>query len=176
MRHRLPFRLALALLLGTLLAVSGLGATQAAPALQTVEPTVFQRPVLTLIGYSTSKAVTPGGKFTLHFRVANEGGTKARNIVFTMVPGDFQPSGSGGVVSGGVISPDADTGYEQGLIASNELALKSFGALQISTSYTDDLGPASSETFNLTLQVRRCRPRAAPAHPDADAGALARSC
>jgi hypothetical protein len=47
MRHRLPFRLALALLLGTLLAVSGLGATQAAPALQTVEPTVFQRPVLT---------------------------------------------------------------------------------------------------------------------------------
>lgn len=155
MRHRLPFRLALALLFGALLAVSGLGATQAAPPLQTVEPTVFQRPVLTLIGYSTSKAVTPGGKFTLYFRVANEGGTKARNIVFTIVPGDFQPSGSGGVVSGGVIAPDADTGYEQGLIASGELALKSYGSLQINASYTDDLGAGYSETFNLTLQVTK---------------------
>jgi hypothetical protein len=155
MRDRLPYRLGLALLFAALLAASGLGATQAAPALQTVEPTVFQRPVLTLIGYSTSKAVTPGGKFTLSFRVANEGGTKARNIVFTMVPGDFQPSGSGGVVAGGVISPGANTGYEQGLIASGELALKSFGSLQITTSYTDDLGTSYSETFNLTLQVTK---------------------
>jgi hypothetical protein len=35
------------------------------------------------------------------------------------------------------------------------LALKSFGALQISTSYTDDLGTSYSETFNLTLQVTK---------------------
>jgi hypothetical protein len=155
MRDRLPFRLGLALLLAGLIAAWSLGASQAAPALQTVEPTVFDRPVLTLIGYSTNKEVTPGGKFTLSFRVANEGGSKARNIVFTFVPGDFQPSGSGGVVAGGVIAPDADTGYSQGLVASNELALKSYGSLQISASYTDDLGTSYSETFNLTLQVTK---------------------
>jgi hypothetical protein len=135
------------------LAVGSLGVSQAAPARQTA--TVEERPILTLIGYSTNKEVTPGGKFTLSFRVANEGGSDARNIVFSFVPGDFQPSGSGGVVAGGVIAPDADTGYSQGLVGSNELALQSYGSVQISATYTDDLGASYSETFNLTLQVHK---------------------
>ena len=158
MRDRLPFRLALALLLVALFSAAALGASDAAPLLQTTpepSPTLFQRPVLTLISYSTSGSVTPGNDFTLDFRIANEGGAKARNIVYTIVPGDFLPSGSGGVIAGGVIAPGADTGYDQGLIASGELALKAFGTLQIVASYTNDYGTAYSETFNLTFPVTK---------------------
>ena len=157
MRDRHPYRLGLALLLVALSSAAALGASQPPPALQTPEPspTFFQRPVLTLISYSASGAVTPGDDFTMTFRIANQGGAKARNIVFTIVPGDFLPSGSGGVIAGGVIVPEADTGYTQGLIATGELALKSIGTLQISASYTDDFGSSYSETFNLTFPVTK---------------------
>ena len=158
MRDRLPYRLGLALLLVALFSAAALGASQAPPVLQTTpepSPTYFQRPVLTLIAYSASGSVTPGKEFTLSFRVANQGGSKGRNIVFTIVPGDFLPAGSGGVIAGGVIAPDADTGYSQRLISSNELALKSIGTLQIATSYTDDFGTNYSETFNLTFPVTK---------------------
>lgn len=167
MRDRIPARLALAGLLIALFWTTALGASRSAPLLQTPEPspTVFQRPVLTLISYWARGNVTPGGKFTMEFRVANEGGTKARNIVFTVVPGDFLPSGSGGVVSGGVISPGADTGYSQALIASNELALKAYGTLQMTASYTDDLGSSYSETYNLTFPVTKKSSSSGSARP-----------
>lgn len=167
MRDRLPFRLALALLLVALLSASALGASNAAPLLQdpTPSPTLFQRPVLTLTSYSASGAVTPGNDFTLTFRVANQGGAKARNIVFTIVPGDFLPSGSGGVIAGGVIAPGADTGYGQDLIAAGELALKAFGTLQIVASYTDDFGANYSETFNLTFPVTKKSTSSSSARP-----------
>ena len=158
MRHRLPYRLALGLLLVATLSLLALGSSATAPARQTPEPspTVFERPLLTLISYSTnSTGVTPGEEFKLSFRVANKGGAKARNIVFTFSPGDFLPSGSGGVVAGGVISPGADTGYSQKLIASGELILKAFGTVQIAASYTDDFGTSYAETFNLTLPVTK---------------------
>src|SRR3990172_5902705 len=115
MRDRLPYRLGLALLLVALFSAAAMGASQSPPVLQTPEPSppLFPRPVLTLTSYSASGAVTPGNDFTMTFRVANQGGAKARNIVFTIVPGDFLPSGSGGVISGGVIAPGADTGYSQ---------------------------------------------------------------
>jgi len=60
MRDRHPYRLGLALLLVTLSSAAALGASQPPPALQTPEPspTFFQRPVLTLISYSASGAVT----------------------------------------------------------------------------------------------------------------------
>jgi len=153
MRDRLPFRITLFLLLAGLLAAASLGASPAIPLRQTA--TLYQRPVLTLISYHTEGTVTPGKKFELTFRVANEGDAKARNIVFTIVPGDFLPPGSGGVISGGVISPDADTGYSQDLVASGELALAAYGTLQITASYTDDFGASYSETYNLTLSVQR---------------------
>jgi hypothetical protein len=167
MRDRLPFRLALALLLVALFSASALGASQGPPVLQTLEPspTVFQRPVLTLTSYASSGAVIPGDDFTLTFRVANEGGAKARNIVYTIVPGDFLPSGSGGVISGGVIAPGADTGYSQGLIASGELALKAYGSLQIAASYTDDFGAGYGETFNLTFPVTKKSTSSGSARP-----------
>lgn len=158
MRDRLPFRLALALPLVTLFSASALGASDAAPLLQTTpdpSPTVFQRPVLTLTSYSSSGAVIAGDDFTLTFRVANQGGAKARNIVFTIIAGDFLPSGSGGVIAGGVIAPGADTGYDQDLFASGELALKAFGTLQIAASYTDDYGATYNETFNLSFPVTK---------------------
>jgi uncharacterized repeat protein (TIGR01451 family) len=167
MRDRLPFRLALALLLVALFSAFALGASNAATLLQTPEPspTLFQRPVLTLTSYSASGAVTPGNNFTLTFRVANQGGAKARNIVFTIVPGDFLPSGSGGVIAGGVIAPDADTGYGQDLIATGELALKAFGTLQIVASYTDDYGANYSETFNLSFPVTKKSTSSSSARP-----------
>ncbi len=126
MRDRLPYRLGLALLLVALFSAAALGASQAPPVLQTPEPspTLLPAPGADADRLFGRAAVTPGKEFTLDFRVANQGGAKARNIVFTVVPGDFLPSGSGGVISGGVIAPDADTGYSQGLIASGELALK----------------------------------------------------
>src|SRR3989337_2457169 len=166
MRDRLPYRLGLALLLVALFSAAAMGASQSPPVLQTPEPspTLFQRPVLTLISYSAG-AVTPGNEFTLDFRVANQGGAKARNIVFTVVPGDFFPSGSGGVISGGVIAPGADTGYSQGLIASGALALKSFGTLQVSAAYTDDFGANYSETFNLTFPVTKKTTSSGSARP-----------
>jgi len=166
MRDRLPYRLGLALLLVALFSAAAMGASQPPPVLQTPEPspTLFQRPVLTLISYSAG-AVTPGNEFTLDFRVANQGGAKARNIVFTVVPGDFFPSGSGGVISGGVIAPGADTGYSQGLIASGELALKTFGTLQVSAAYTDDFGANYSETFNLTFPVTKKTTSSGSARP-----------
>lgn len=155
MNHRIPIRAAFLVLLALSL-ISMVGATARAPALQTPEPTVFQRPLLTLISYSiSSSGVTPGETTTLEFRVANQGGAKARNIVFTFVPGDLLPSGSGGVVSGGVIAPAADTAYSQGLYATAAIADKGIATVQIQTSYTDDLGNAYSETFNLSLPVRK---------------------
>jgi len=155
MSLRSPSRAALALLTLAVLSLAATGAAGAAPLRQTPEPTStqFQRPVLTLTSYSVNGTVKPGSKFTLNFRVANQGGAKARNIVFTVVPGDFLPSGSGGVISGGAISSGADTGYSQKLVASGEVALKAYGTLQITAAYTDDFGTSYSETYNLTLSV-----------------------
>ncbi len=158
MKQRLPYQLLLGLLLVSALSLPALGSSATGPVLQTPEssPTVFSRPLLTLTAYSTdSDGVTPGKEFELAFRIANEGGSKARNIAFSFSPGDFLPSGSGGVVAGGVIAPGANTRYTQDLIASGELLLKAFGSLQISASYTDDFGTSYSETFNLTLPVKR---------------------
>lgn len=157
MTSRLPFRMALTLLLVALFGLSALGASGEAPVFQTSvpTPTVFQRPLLTLISYSADSSVAPSGDFMLTFRVANEGGAKARNIVFAFVPGDLLPIGTGGVVAGGVIAPGADTGYSQGLIAAGDLAAPGVATLQIQASYTDDLGAAYSETFNLSFSVAK---------------------
>ncbi len=124
MTRRNPARFAAALLLIVGLSALTVGAASPAPVSQdTATPTVYQRPLLTLISYATgSYGVTPGADFTLTFRVANQGGAKARNIVFSVVPGDFLPLGTGGVIAGGVIAPGADTAYTQGLIADSALA------------------------------------------------------
>lgn len=169
MTLRTPARLSLALTLLAGLAVLSLGAGLPAPRHQdTATPTVYQRPLLTLISYSTgSYGVTPGADFTLTFRVANPGGAKARNIVFSIVPGDFLPLGTGGVISGGVIAPGADTGYTQGLIADSALAAESVGTLQISAAYTDDYGGTYGETFNLTFPVVKKPASSGSARPTA---------
>ena len=166
MKERLPYRFALALVLLAGLSLMALGSSAALPSLQTPAPTVYQRPLLTLTSYSTdSFGVTPGDDFILTFRISNQGGAKARNIVYTIVPGDFLPSGSGGVIAGGVITPGADTGYSQNLIAGGELLPNSFGALQIQASYTDDFGASFAETFNLTFPVVRKSPSSGSQRP-----------
>jgi hypothetical protein len=155
MTPRTPARTTLALTLLAGLAVLSLGAGLPAPPRQdTATPTVYQRPLLTLVSYSPGGyGVTPGDDFTLSFRVLNAGGVKARNIVFSIVPGDFLPLGTGGVIAGGVIAPGADTSYSQGLFADSLLASESVGTLQIQAAYTDDFGGSYSETFNLTFPV-----------------------
>jgi len=175
MKERLPYRVALVLLLLAALSLLALGSAAQAPVYQTPAPTVFERPVLTLISYSTdSFGVTPGDDFTLTFRIANQGGAKARNIVYTIVPGDFLPSGSGGVIAGGVIAPGADTAFTQGLIAGGELASKAFASLQVQTSYTDDYGASYAETFNLSFPVVKKAPSSGSQRPTSTATASPR--
>ncbi len=127
------------------------------PTLEPPTPTptspVFTRPQLVLDGYSSKGPVRPGAEFDLLFRLKNVGGNKARNITVIFSPGDFLPRVNGGLLSAGVISPGASTGYTQPMAASGGLAAGGIGSLSLQVSYTDDEGNGYSDAFTLTLSL-----------------------
>jgi len=120
---------------------------------------VFTRPQIMLDSYSVKGgAVQPGTEFDLVFRLVNTGGLKARNIVVLFAAGDFLPRVNGGVLSAGVISPGASTGYTQPLTAPGGLPAGGVGSLSMQVNYTDDEGSSYSDSFTLTLSIGSPRP------------------
>jgi len=113
----------------------------------------FNRPLLVLMSYGPSGAVTPGSSFTLEFRLGNVGDVKARNIVVNIGGGDFIPAGTGGVIAAGAIAEGADTSFTQPLITSSVLEAGSVGTLTMLVSYTDPADAPFSETFTLAIPV-----------------------
>ncbi len=146
---------------------------RAQPAAQdtdTPEPTGtssgFSQPSLVLTSYSIpGSAVAPGQSFTLDFRLANQGGSKARNVVITTVAADLVPRGNGGVIAGGAISAGADTGYSQGLTARADLTPGAVTTLQIVVDYTDPAEVPYQRTFTLGIRIKS--PHSASSNPPA---------
>jgi hypothetical protein len=118
-------------------------------------PNGFSQPTIVLTTYTVpGGAAEPGKSFDLEFRLANQGGSKARNLVITTVASDFVPKGNGGVIAGGAMSAGADTGYTQGLTARADLAAGSVTTIEIVVDYTDSLGEAYQRTFTLGVKVK----------------------
>ena len=112
----------------------------------------FTRPMIVLDSYSIQGGqVKPGQEFSLNVRLANIGGSKARNIVVIFSSGDFLPRVNGGVLAAGVIAAGASTGYTQPLTASIALQAGAIASLPVQVNYTDDSGIGFSESFNITL-------------------------
>lgn len=112
------------------------------------------RPIVVVESYSVSGSLpSPGKEFTLSFRLANTGGSKARSVVASFGAGDFVPGGNGGVVSGGTLAPGASTGFSQSMFAGTGLSSGSIGLLNLTVSYADEAGTAYSETFNLGIAI-----------------------
>lgn len=152
-RRSLAAALAVAVVAALTLASAG-----ASPALQATEtPTLsgsgFSRPILVLASYGPSGSVTPGGSFTLQFRLRNAGDVKARNIVVNIGGGEFIPAGTGGVIAAGAIGAGADTPFEQALVASSTLEAGAIGTLTMQVSYTDPADNPFSESFTLAIPV-----------------------
>ena len=134
----------------------------ASPAPQSANPLLatgsgFSRPLLVLMSYAPSGSVTPGGSFTLGFRLGNVGDVKARNIVVNIGGGDFIPAGTGGVIAAGAIAEGADTSFTQPLVVSSALEAGAVGTLQMQVSYTDPADAPFSESFTLAITVGAAR-------------------
>jgi len=147
-----------AALTGLVFAGLTLATAGASPALQATDtPTLsgsgFSRPILVLASYGPSGGVTPGGSFTLTFRLRNAGDVKARNIVINIGGGEFIPAGTGGVIAAGAIGAGADTPYEQPLVASSTLEEGAIGTLTMQVSYTDPADNPFSESFTLAIPI-----------------------
>lgn len=117
-------------------------------------PSPSGRPLLVLESYSTgSYGVRPGQDFNLHFRLGNEGWSKARNIKVISSGADFIPRGNGGLIYAGVIDVGASTAYDQPLAANSALPENSFGSLTLQVQYSDEVGANYSETFTLGIPI-----------------------
>lgn len=151
--------LGLGLLLVVSLPLLTAGAQPRAQDTDTPEPTEtsseFSQPIIVLSTYTVpGGAVEPGRSFDLYFRLANDGGSKARNLVITTVARDFVPKGNGGVIAGGAMSAGADTGFTQGLTARSDLVAGSVTTVEIVVDYTDTLGDSYQRVFTLGVKVK----------------------
>lgn len=112
------------------------------------------RPIVIVESYSVGgSSPIPGKEFTLHFRLANTGSSKARGVVANFAAGDFIPGGNGGVVSAGTLAPGASTSYSQSMYAGTALATGTVGLINLTVSYVDEAGAAYSESFSLGVLV-----------------------
>lgn len=121
----------------------------------TTTPSGFSQPIIVLTTYTVpGGAVEPGKSFDLEFRLANQGESKARNLVITTVATDFVPKGNGGVIAGGAMSAGADTGYTQALTARADLTAGAVTTVQIVADYTDEVGEVYQDTFTLGIKIK----------------------
>lgn len=150
---------ALAVLVLASLTLATAGASPAPQAANPLQATTsgFSRPLLVLMSYGPNGSVTPGGSFTLQFRLGNVGDVKARNIVVNIGGGDFIPAGTGGVIAAGAIAEGADTSFTQPLVVSSALEAGAVGTLQMQVSYTDPADAPFSESFTLAINVAAVR-------------------
>jgi hypothetical protein len=126
----------------------------------TTEP-LGERPVLVVKSYSAGgEPVVAGKGYSLVIRMQNVGGRFAKNVVVVFTPGDFIPTGTGGVLATGEIDPGGTQKFTQPVTASYDIVGKSFATVVLVVSYTDPNGIAYSETFNLNVPAMPPRPGA----------------
>lgn len=130
-------------------------------------PAPSGRPIVVFEGYGASGGIRPGSEFTLSFRLANAGGSKARNVMVIFAAGDFVPRSNGGVVAAGTLAPGASTSYSQPLSAGGGLAADSIGTVGVTVNYTDEAGNPFSESFTLGLYVGSGKPAGGSGGPRA---------
>ncbi len=156
-RRSMAAALAVLVLAGLTLATAGASPAPQATDTPTLSGSGFSRPLLVLMSYSPSGSVTPGGSFTLQFKLGNVGDVKARNIVVNIGGGEFIPAGTGGVIAAGAIAEGADTSFTQPLVVSSALEAGAVGTLQMQVSYTDPADAPFSESFTLAITVGAAR-------------------
>jgi hypothetical protein len=126
----------------------------------TTEP-LGERPILVVRSYSAgSEPVVAGKGYNLVVKLQNSGARFAKNVVAVFTPGDFIPTGTGGVLAADEIDPGGTQKFTQPVTASYEIVGKSFATVVLVVSYTDPSGIAYSETFNLNVPAAPPRPGA----------------
>jgi hypothetical protein len=126
----------------------------------TTEP-LGERPILVVKSYSAgSEPVVAGKGYNLVVKLQNSGARFAKNVVAVFTPGDFIPTGTGGVLAADEIDPGGTQKFTQPVTASYEIVGKSFATVVLVVSYTDPSGIAYSETFNLNVPAAPPRPGA----------------
>ena len=134
--------------------------TVASPTATTGAP-LGNRPVLVVKSYSAGgEPVVAGKGYNLVVRLNNSGAAFAKNVVAVFTPGDFIPTGTGGVLAAGEIDPGGTQKFTQPVTASYDIVGKSFATVVMVVSYTDPNGVAYSETFNLNVPAAPPRPGA----------------
>jgi len=116
--------------------------------------TAFSRPVVVVESFSANTTyVTPGTDFTLTLNLRNNGGARASNILVSFEGQDFVPVDSGGVISVASISSGGSVSVSQNLWPNPSLSGQPMGILGVKVSYTDSIGTAYSESFNLAINL-----------------------
>lgn len=116
--------------------------------------TAFSRPVVVVESFSANTTyVTPGTDFTLTLNLRNNGGARASNILVSFEGQDFVPVDSGGVISVASISSGGRVSVSQNLWPNPSLSGQPMGILGVKVSYTDSIGTAYSESFNLAINL-----------------------
>ena len=116
--------------------------------------TTFARPVVVVESFSANTTyVTPGIDFTLTLNLRNNGGARATNILVSFSGTDFVPVSSGGVISVASINPGGSTSVSQELWPNPALSGQQMGILGVKVDYTDSVGNAYSESFNLAINL-----------------------
>lgn len=112
------------------------------------------RPVLVLHSYNPGvDSVSPGQEIDLVIKIENAGAAFAFNILVNFNQGDFVARKTGGVQAIPELDPGETQRLSQPLTANRDILGKSFAALTMVVTYTDQAGTAYTETFNVTIPV-----------------------
>jgi len=119
----------------------------------TVTPTMFARPLVTVLAYGASSTVIyPGQDIDFDITVQNTGQNTARDVTIAFTGNDLIPRDTGGLRSLGDITAGSTAHFIQPLrVASN---LSGYEAVvDIKIRYFDDYGKEYSDTSTLSLEA-----------------------
>lgn len=115
----------------------------------------YLRPLIVVANYSTNPGqIVPGEDFMLELKLDNTGQTTATNLKVTFASAEFFPRKTGGIQVYTEVHPDNKAIFKQPMTAAGNIP-GGPTVLNIAISYTDQQGIAYSETFVLTLNVKR---------------------